>query len=483
MPDDIELLGRYAREGSEEAFAELVRQRLGFVYSVALRGVGGDTHLAEDVVQRVFSDLARKAPQLAQRAVLTGWLYRSARFEAIDVVRTERRRRRREQEAEIMPMLHDQTETDWEAIRPTLDQAISELGETDRDALMLRFFEERPFTEIGQRLRLTEDTARKRVERALDKLRMTLARRGVASSSAVLALVLADKSACAMTPAGLAAAVTGAALGGKLAAGGMAGLGALTFMNVSQTIAGITGIVTALAIGFSVQQRNIARDASVGLAQSEEVVAGLRRELRDERRRLVEVRASAPPPVTKATPPPAAATPPAATALLGSPIAEMLPLTQHQNVGRATPEAAFESAIWSAMTSGEEEALADSFVLKGAAKAKAEALWVQLSAEVRNWAGRPEKIIGLHFARETVEGLDRVKVLGVVQTEDPDLVTLHLRTLSLAMENRKPEVQESKKVQMRRVGGEWKLETPEHRVDRILGRDVEAIVAGRNAPL
>jgi RNA polymerase sigma factor (sigma-70 family) len=487
MPDkdDIELLWRYAREGSEEAFAELVRQRVGFVYSVALRGVGGDTHLAEDVTQRVFSDLARKAPQLAQRRVLTGWLYRSARFESIDVVRSERRRRRREQEAEIMPISHDQTETDWEAIRPELDQAMSELGEPDRDALMLRFFEERAFAEIGQRLRLTEDTARKRVERALDKLRVTLARRGVASSSAVLALALADKSVCATVPGGLAAAVTGAALGGKLAAGGMVGLGALTFMNTSHVIAGIGGIVAVFAIGFSVQQRNVARDASIGRSHSEQVVTALRGELQDTRRRLAEAQAvPAPAQLPAVATAPVAVTanpPPTATSPLWNPVAEMLPVTQHRNVGRATPETGFETAIWAAMTSGQEESLADSFTLEGAAKSKADELWTKLSDGVRSWAGRPEKIIGLHFARETVESLDRIQVLGVIPTEDLDLVTLHLRALPLATEKNSSKIQETKKIQMRRVGGEWKLATPENRVDRILGRDVEGIVAGRNS--
>ena len=93
MIEDSELLRRYAEDRSEAAFAELVKRRVGLVYSVAVRQCGGDAHLAEDVTQRVFSDLARKAAELAARPVLSGWLYRSAQFAASDVVRSERRRR------------------------------------------------------------------------------------------------------------------------------------------------------------------------------------------------------------------------------------------------------------------------------------------------------------------------------------------------------------------------------------------------------
>src|SRR5258707_1188143 len=85
--EDAELLRRYAAEKSQEAFAELVRRRVNLVYSVALRQCGGDAQLAEDVTQRVFADLARKAAELARRPVLSGWLYRSAQYAATNVVR------------------------------------------------------------------------------------------------------------------------------------------------------------------------------------------------------------------------------------------------------------------------------------------------------------------------------------------------------------------------------------------------------------
>src|SRR5438094_535008 len=102
MLDDGALLREYARCGSETAFAEVVRRHLDLVYSTALRGVGGDQHLAEDVSQSVFIDLARKAAGLTGRSVLTGWLYTSTCFAAAKMVRAERRRDAREREAHSM---------------------------------------------------------------------------------------------------------------------------------------------------------------------------------------------------------------------------------------------------------------------------------------------------------------------------------------------------------------------------------------------
>src|SRR6186713_3305826 len=143
MPTDVELLRRYAEEGSEEAFGELVRRHVNLVYSIALRQCGGDVHHAEDVTQRVFTDLGRKARSLSGYTVLGGWLYRSAQFAASDVVRAERRRRAREQEAQAMQEIFRpdaaSSEADWQRLAPVLDQAIGELAARDRDAVVLRF--------------------------------------------------------------------------------------------------------------------------------------------------------------------------------------------------------------------------------------------------------------------------------------------------------------------------------------------------------
>src|ERR1035437_11195821 len=94
---DSELLRRFARTNSEDAFAELVKRHANLVYSAALRQVGGDEHFAKDVSQMVFADLARKAKALSRRETLTGWLYTSTHFAAAKVVRTENRCRDREE--------------------------------------------------------------------------------------------------------------------------------------------------------------------------------------------------------------------------------------------------------------------------------------------------------------------------------------------------------------------------------------------------
>ena len=147
MLDDVELLRLYAEERSEAAFTELVGRRIDLVYAVALRRTGGDAHRAQDAAQRVFTDLARKAAALAQRPTLTGWLYRSAQFAAADLMRSEQRRQAREMEAQRMDEIQNQAggEPDWRELRPVLDETLAELNERDRDAVLLRFFEQRPF--------------------------------------------------------------------------------------------------------------------------------------------------------------------------------------------------------------------------------------------------------------------------------------------------------------------------------------------------
>ncbi len=226
MNSDSELLRRYVEERSEAAFTTLVKRHIGLVYSVALRRVGDDTHLAEDVAQRVFSDLARKASSLTERATLSGWLYASSHRASASAVRGEQRRKARETEAHFMettftdPAPH----ADWAELRPVIDDAIVSLKDEEREAIALRYFENRSFAEIGTPLRVTEEAARKRVDRAIDKLRARLARRGVTSTAAIVGVALASVGA-ASAPLGLPAKIAGEALAnaGTPAGGSIAG--------------------------------------------------------------------------------------------------------------------------------------------------------------------------------------------------------------------------------------------------------------------
>jgi RNA polymerase sigma factor (sigma-70 family) len=208
---DNELLRDYARGKSQDAFAEVVRRHVNLVYSTALRQVGGDAHLAQDVAQTVFTDLARKAGPLSRRAALSGWLYTSARFAAANVARTEHRRRDREDKYMSEPTSGPEpaAETGWENIRPTLDDAMHDLKETEREAILLRYFENRQFADVGAKLGLSENAARMRVERALEKLRGALARRGVATSAGLASVISAN--AVQVAPSGLAASLASAA--------------------------------------------------------------------------------------------------------------------------------------------------------------------------------------------------------------------------------------------------------------------------------
>jgi RNA polymerase sigma factor (sigma-70 family) len=204
--EDAQLLNGYVAERSQEAFTELVRRHVDLVYATALRRVGGDSHLAEDIAQSVFADCARKAASLRTRPSLAGWLYRSTRFAAAQAVRTEQRRRNHEQEAYTVNELNAAGATHWERLRPVIDDALDDLNEEEREAVLLRYFENRPLAEVGAKFSISPDAARMRVERALEKLRGRLARHGVDSTAAALIAAFASQSGVA-APAGLSAAI------------------------------------------------------------------------------------------------------------------------------------------------------------------------------------------------------------------------------------------------------------------------------------
>jgi len=214
MMDDEQLLGAYARGGSESAFGELVARHVDFVYSTALRVVNGDSHLAQDVAQTVFIDLARKAGSLPDDVALPGWLHRHTCYTATKAVRTERRRQGREQTAMEMRALDDDTRPAWEQVAPYLDESLNQLNPADRDALVLRFLKQQDLRAVGQALGISDDAAQKRVDRALEKLHVLLKHRGATLSAAALGTALATEVVTA-APAGLAGAVTAAALSGS----------------------------------------------------------------------------------------------------------------------------------------------------------------------------------------------------------------------------------------------------------------------------
>lgn len=264
--DDIEQLRQFATRNSEEAFRAVVEKHVDFVYSVALRQLG-DTHAAEEVAQTVFIDLARKAAALPAETVLSGWLFRAARFTAAKIVRSELRRQRREREAAQMePTVHEnKMESPWEQMEPLLNEALAELSEKDRSAVLLRFFEKKPLKDVGARLGLNEDAAKKRVTRAIEKLRIIFQRRGIALSSGILSAALSAQTTQA-APAGLAATIaTNAMLKGAhfTASTAILGKGVLNIMAISKLKTAAVVAATLLLAGgttsYVVVQLNRAR--------------------------------------------------------------------------------------------------------------------------------------------------------------------------------------------------------------------------------
>jgi RNA polymerase sigma factor (sigma-70 family) len=251
--NDMDLLRDYSRQGSEAAFAELVQRHINLVYSVALRHAGITAH-AEEITQAVFIILARKAAGLRRDTILEGWLYETTRLTALSFLRSERRRRFREQEAYMQSRLNEPDPRDavWSQLAPLLDEAMARLGKTDRDAVVLRFFNDKGVREVANALQVSEAAAQRRILRALEKLHRFFNRHGISSTTAIVAGAISANSVQA-APAALAKSVTAVALA-KGAAASTSTLtlikGALKIMAWTKTKTAVVGVAAAfLGIG------------------------------------------------------------------------------------------------------------------------------------------------------------------------------------------------------------------------------------------
>ena len=265
MESDREILDRYLALGEEIAFAELVRRHLPHVFGAALR-LTGDRGLAEDVSQEVFCDLARKARSLPDTVVLAAWLHRATRFAARDAIRSGRRRAWREQRASMMETQERvHAEPPWEDVQGWLDEALDALPSADRDALCVRYLEQRSLADVAASLGTTPEAARKRVDRALNRLRDLLDRRGIRTTAEVLGQAMLAHAVPPL-PNGLVSSVLGANAG--LSTGVSTGVAPAFMASTSLKSASLL-IAAALLVG-------------IPLVRQEQAIAHLQSQLQDE---------------------------------------------------------------------------------------------------------------------------------------------------------------------------------------------------------
>jgi RNA polymerase sigma factor (sigma-70 family) len=250
-----------------------------------------DAHLAEDVTQSAFVALAQSAGQLSDRPVLSGWLHRTAQNIASKSVRSDVRRRAREQEVFAMnELLSTEPDVAWEHIEPYLDEALGELSEPDRDALLLRYFERKSARDMAQTLGTTEDAAQKRVSRAVERLREFFAKRGVTIGASGLVIAIST-NAVEAAPAGLAVTISAAAalVGTSIATvATTAATKAIVMTTLQKTL---TTAVLGLAVGagiYEARQASRLRDQVQTLQQRQTPLAEQVAQLKSDNEHLAD---------------------------------------------------------------------------------------------------------------------------------------------------------------------------------------------------
>jgi RNA polymerase sigma factor (sigma-70 family) len=285
MNEDAILLRRYVDEGGEIAFTRLVHNHVDLVYSAALRRTGGNPHAAADVAQEVFTALAAQARKLMRHPALSAWLHATTRNIALNHMRSERRRKLRQNTAVVLETTQPtEAGPEWERLKPVLDAAIDALPERERAPIVLRLLEGRPFKEIGAALAISEDAARVRTDRAIDKLRAVLTERGIASTAAALSAAVSAHGTV-VAPAGLASLLAGKSLA---AATGSTGLLATVagFMSAKIITTALVSALAAFLLGNYVTADRVAPSSDAAVAARIRAALAVQAALRADNDRL-----------------------------------------------------------------------------------------------------------------------------------------------------------------------------------------------------
>ena len=278
MSDDMVLVREYAQSDSEQAFATLVSRHVNLVYSVAVRQVR-EPHLAEEITQGVFIILARKAKSLSPKTILSGWLCRTARYVSAHTLRDQRRRQFRERESQMQSTLNEAEPGAWNQIAPLLDEALNCLGEKEHDAVVLRFFDGKELKQVGAAMGTTEDAARMRVNRGVEKIRDFFSKKGVILSATAITGAVAANSVQA-APAGLAAAITTALSGTTITtAAVIAATKGIAMTTRQKAVIGVMLAAAVITATYQVHRASILTNQLQSLKREQELPAEQVREL------------------------------------------------------------------------------------------------------------------------------------------------------------------------------------------------------------
>ncbi len=487
--NDLQLLTRYASQRAEDAFAEIVRRHVDLVHSAALRQVRSP-ELAEEVAQAVFVELARRAGQLPSDTVVAAWLYNQTRHRAIDVVRREAGRRLREQTAQELQAMNATAE-DWTHIEPLLDDAMDALEETDRMAVLLRYFQNKPLREVGEAIGVSDDAAQKRVSRAVEQLREFFLKRGINVGTSGL-IVIISANAVQAGPTGLVITIsTVAALAERTITTTAASVAAKTvamtafqkflIISVFAALAG-TGIYEAnrastldrelkaipqtqapLASHFldaqrerdaAVQQLNALRAENERLNRNDRELLRLRGEVGALRRELADAKQRATQPNTR-------------NADSSWALGQVKTMGEWKDVGLNSPLAAVET-FWSAAANNNIERMKQCLVFDRRTNA--------------------EPVSDIYAKRETQSNGGLVQSIGEagvrLTSQSADWLDTDRTTIGVQVVGTRPypdgsvlNVTQGEEFQLLRVNGEWKIIRDENRVKLSLWDDDSEAVA------